>query len=187
MRIVLLALAGLMMLPALLLAFREGPMPNVAGGFSDPTCQMCHLDNALNADGGVLTVTGIPAAYQPAKTYAIVVQLRRHALRRGGFEMAARFASGRTRGQQAGTWRPLDDRVRIQESKNHLLQFAQHTTAGSSALVAGELTWRFEWTAPARASARIQFNTAANASNDDASPLGDYIYTSTTRSAPTGN
>jgi hypothetical protein len=31
----------------------------------------------------------------------------------------------------------------------------------------------------------VQFNVAANASNNDDSPLGDYIYVKAVRSAPT--
>jgi hypothetical protein len=41
-----------------------------------------------------------------------------------------------------------------------------------------------EWTAPAAAAGVVQFNVAANASNNDDSPLGDYIYVKTVRSSP---
>jgi hypothetical protein len=184
MRIVLLAAAGLVALPALLLAFKEGPMPNVAGGFGEPTCRMCHLDNPLNAPGGALTISGVPDAYQPGRRYVVVVHLRRDEMRRGGFEMGARFASGNAKGRQAGVWRPLDARVQLQDSKDHSVQFAQHTIAGTRAASRGNLTWRFEWMAPPTASGPVQFNAAANASNDDASPLGDYIYASEIRSSP---
>jgi hypothetical protein len=45
-------------------------------------------------------------------------------------------------------------------------------------------TWTIEWTAPAGATAPVQFNVAANASNNDDSPLGDYIYLKSVRSQP---
>jgi len=164
-------------LPLGLLAFSSGPMPNMTGGFGEPTCRSCHLDQPLNAPGGSVRVTGIPETFQPGHAYEIAVQLEREDLRRGGFEIGARFSSGPDRGAQAGTWRPLDARVQLQNSADGTLSFAQHTTAGTLAATRGALQWSFEWTAPAHASGPVQFNTAANASNDDASPLGDFIYT----------
>jgi hypothetical protein len=177
MRILILSLAVPISLPLLIVAFSSGPMPNVTGGFGEPTCQSCHLDQPLNAPGGSLRVTGIPDAFQPGQTYTITVQLEREDVRRGGFEIGARFGAGPDRARQAGTWRPLDGRVQLQQSADGTLSFAQHTTAGTLAATRGVLRWSFEWTAPSHASAPVQFNAAANASNDDASPLGDFIYT----------
>jgi len=42
------------------------------------------------------------------------------------------------------------------------------------------------WPAPAAAAGPVQFNVAANASNNDDSPLGDYIYVKAVRSTPAG-
>lgn len=184
MRIVLLSVVVPIVLPLCLVAFSSGPMPNMTGGFGDSTCRSCHLDQPLNAPGGTLSIAGIPAAFEPDRTYSITVRLEREDLRRGGFEIGARFASGSEEGRQAGTWRPLDPRVQVQRSSDGTLLFAQHTTAGTLADHRGDLRWTFEWTAPARASAPVQFNAAANASNDDASPLGDFIYTQEQRSLP---
>jgi hypothetical protein len=177
MRILPLSLAVPIALPLWLVAFSSGPMPNMTGGFGEPTCRSCHLDQPLNAPGGSLRVAGIPQAIQPGRAYSITVRLQREDLRRGGFEISSRFSLGPDRGKQAGTWRPLDPRVQLQKSADGALSFAQHTTAGTLASTRGELQWSFQWIAPAHASAPVQFNTAANASNDDASPLGDYIYT----------
>jgi hypothetical protein len=33
-------------------AFKEGPYPNVTGGFGEQSCRLCHLDNPLNAPAG---------------------------------------------------------------------------------------------------------------------------------------
>jgi hypothetical protein len=44
-------------------------------------------------------------------------------------------------------------------------------------------SWTVNWTAPS-GDAPVQFNVAANAPNDDDSPLGDYIYLKVVRSAP---
>jgi hypothetical protein len=53
----------------------------------------------------------------------------------------------------------------------------QHTEHGTAAERDGANQWTFEWTAPPAGAGPVSFHTAANASNDDASALGDFIYT----------
>jgi hypothetical protein len=104
---------------------------------------------------------------------------------RAGFEISARFASGEQRGRQAGSWRALDDRVQIIRSETDAaLLFVQHNGAGSVPANPGSASWTMEWAAPDSAMDDVQFNVAANAANDDASPLGDYIYVQDARSTP---
>ena len=170
--------AAVLVAPVMLAAFREGPLPNMAGGFGDPDCRTCHFDNPANAAGGEVDLEGVPKVYQRGRTYVIAVKIRRDGLLRGGFEIAARFASGAQKGSQAGRWEVgAGGRVQTVASKTDAsLIFVQHTTLGSKASAAGTLSWSIEWTAP-RSDEPVQFNLAANAANDDASPLGDFIYT----------
>lgn len=159
------------------MAYKDGPLPNMTGGFGEPSCLSCHLDNPLNAPGGSLSLAGVPPSCASGQTYRITVSLAREAMKRGGFEMSARFASGEQKGKQAGSWRSLDERVQVVPSQiDPSLQFVQHTTLGTSAPTRGANRWTIEWTAPVAAAGPIQFNAAGNASNDDASPLGDFIY-----------
>jgi hypothetical protein len=166
-------------------AFKEGPYPNVTGGFGEQSCRLCHLDNPLNAPGGQLTLAGVPPSFTPGSVYPITVTIAREDMRRGGFEIAARFAGGKQKGRQAGTWKLTDARTQlIPGAVDKALTFVQHNLAGSRAATAGANTWTIEWTAPADGSAPVQFNVAANASNNDDSPLGDYIYLKSARSSP---
>jgi hypothetical protein len=185
MRILSLVLVIAATAPPAALGFKEGPYPNVTGGFGEQSCHLCHLDNRLNAPGGAVTLDGVPPTYAAGQAYQLTVTISRDGLRRGGFEIAARFASGRERGRQAGTWKPLDNRVQlIPGAVDKVLTFVQHNLAGSRVPATGANRWMMEWTAPATASAPVQFNVAANASNNDDSPLGDYIYLKTVRSVP---
>ena len=166
-------------------AFKEGPYPNVTGGFGEQTCRLCHLDNPINAPGGAVTLDGIPAAFTPGQAYPITVTISRAGLRRGGFEIAARFAGGRQKGRQAGSWRLSDMRAQlIPGAVDKALTFVQHNQIGSRTATPGSNTWTMEWTAPTAPAGVVQFNVAANASNNDDSPLGDYIYVKMIRSAP---
>ena len=199
MRIVIPVALFLVSLPLAALAFKEGPYPNVTGGFGDQSCHLCHLDNPINAPGGSLTIQGVPQQFVPGDKYEITVTVSRDGLRRGGFEIAARFASGTQKGRQAGTWRLLDDRAQLIPGAVHRVLtpgspppvpqrggvvFVQHNLAGSRAATSGRNSWTIEWTAPAPATSPVQFNVAANASNNDDSPLGDYIYLKMVRSEP---
>ena len=175
----------LVSLPLAASAFKEGPYPNVTGGFGEQSCHLCHLDNKLNAPGGTLTLDGVPATFVGGGTYPITVTLAREGMRRGGFEIAARFASGRLKGRQAGTWTLRDARAQlIPGAVDKALTFVQHNLTGSRVVETGTNTWTIDWTAPAAAAGAVQFNVAANASNNDDSPLGDYIYLKTVRSTP---
>jgi Reeler domain len=184
-RIVAPVSALLILVPLAASAFKEGPYPNVTGGFGEQSCHLCHLDNPVNEPGGSVTLDGVPASFTPGRTYAITVTVERSGLRRAGFEIAARFASGKQRGRQAGSWTPRDGRVQlIPGAVDKVLTFVQHNLAGSRVAETGSNTWTIDWTAPPSAQAPVQFNVAANASNNDDSPLGDYIYVKTARSSP---
>jgi hypothetical protein len=184
-RIVAPFLTFVLALPIAAAAFKEGPYPNVTGGFGEQSCHLCHLDNPINDPGGSLTLDGVPASYRPGQTYEIRVTITREGLRRGGFEIAARFAAGKLKGRQAGAWRPLDAREQlIPGAVDRALTFVQHNLAGSRVPATGANAWTIEWTAPSPAAAPVQFNVAANASNNDDSPLGDYIYLKSARTVP---
>ena len=185
-RILIPVAAFVIALPLAVSAFKEGPYPNVTGGFGEQTCHLCHLDNPINAPGGAVTLEGIPPAFAPGQTYPITVTISRQGLRRGGFEIAARFASGKQQGRQAGSWRLIDARAQlIPGAVDKALTFVQHNQTGSRAATPGSNTWTMEWIAPSAAAGAVRFNVAANASNNDDSPLGDYIYVKAVRSSPT--
>ena len=121
----------------------------MTGGFGEQTCHLCHLDNPINAPGGAVALDGVPAAFTPGQTYPITVTISRQGLRRGGFEIAARFAGGRQKGRQAGSWRLLDARAQlIPGAVDKALTFVQHNQTGSRAPRPGANSWTMEWTAP---------------------------------------
>ncbi|HXF95129.1 MAG TPA: choice-of-anchor V domain-containing protein [Gemmatimonadales bacterium] len=155
--------------------YADGPPPGHTGGFGEPTCTACHAENPLNAPGGTLSLAGLPTAYVPGATYRVTVTLRRGALRRAGFEVTARFASG----EGAGAWRARDSATATTRGENGVV-YAHHTRAGSTLTRPGTAQWTLEWTAPP-ANGDIVFHAAANAANDDNSEFGDFIYTAAFR------
>jgi hypothetical protein len=95
-----------------------------------------------------------------------------------GFQLAARFARGSAPGTQAGTLEPVDGRTAIVWDTVGHVAYIEHTRTGT-AVADGSAHWVFRWTAPpatAAAPGAVVFHVAANAANDDDSPLGDLIY-----------
>jgi hypothetical protein len=149
------------------------------GGFGEPTCQACHMGEALNAAGGTLRIEGAPETWRPGERYRLVVVLQRDSLARGGFELAARFLSG---GGQAGSLSVADTTLaRVTADTATHVQFAHHSMAGTRGGAPGEKRWVVTWRAPAHGGP-VAFHAAAVAANDDDSNLGDLVYTATATS-----
>jgi hypothetical protein len=167
--------------------FKEGPPPAHTGGFGEPTCRQCHGDAGLNEPGGRLVIAGVPSRYLPGRTYELVVSLERDGMLRAGFQLAARFAAGDRAGTQAGVLSPVDARTAIVADSVTHVSYVEHTLAGTALGAGGAgaaggggssaALWTFLWTAPAAGGGAVVLNVAANAANDDDSPLGDFIYT----------
>ena len=161
-------------------ASREQPPVAHTGGFGEPTCLTCHMDGELNEPGGTLAIEGLPSEYRPGQRYTLPVVLTHAALRAAGFELSARYASGPDSARQAGVLAVSDDRASITEGATRV-QYAHHLRSGTTPLPApGHARWTVTWTAPASASPVI-FHVAANAANDNDSPMGDYVYTGALR------
>ena len=127
-----------------------------------------------------MPLSGAPNLYVPGRQYAITVVLKRPDIGRGGFQLAVRFYNGKQKGFQAGSLESLNDRTEILTDGDRLTQYAQQTDQGSLPEVAGFSRWKIRWTAPKEKAKAVAFNVAANASNNDQSELGDFIYTNET-------
>ena len=170
--------AGAVASPALARRMSDRPPPAHTGGFGEPTCAVCHFDTQVDDGRGTIDLGGLPTVYVPGQSYVLTVSLSHPSLEVGGFQLSARHTDGGRQGMQAGTLRPLDARVDVTSLTDLPVQYARHTFDGTRTDSAGvrRLSWRVEWTAPANGG-EVAFHVAANAANDDASPLGDFVYT----------
>lgn len=159
--------------------YRESPPPGHTGGFGEPLCNECHFGAPLNASGGMLRVDA-PAVVGGDASYEIHVALTHPELAAAGFQLTVRFAHGDGAGRQAGTLEALDPRTAVAVDTATGVQYAHQTAAGSSLTGDREAHWTVGWTAPRRP-ADVMVHVAANAANDDASELGDFIYADSTR------
>lgn len=149
----------------------QGPLPGHTGGFGEPNCRACHYDYDLNEGPFVIRMDSLPASYEPERQYTLELLVRHASLKRGGFQLTARFEDGSPAGKLET---PDTLRLRIQSLRG--IDYLSHTAAGADQVQGDSVVWRFKWNAPA-ADKRVVFNVAVNVANQDASEFGDRIFT----------
>lgn len=158
----------------------DRPLPARTGGFGEPTCGACHIQADVNAGTGSLALAGLPLEYAGDVTYSLTITLAQRGLAAGGFQLSSRF----TDGTQAGTLaHSPNDSTRVAVTTAGGVQYLHHVYAGTRPSALDTIAWQIRWTAPA-ARGTIVFHVAANAADDDASPLGDMIYATSLRTVP---
>ncbi len=179
-----LGLALLITWIGIVLANFTGPPLGVTGDFGERSCNQsdCHEGNPINATGGSLTISGVPAQYVPGQTYTITVTINRTNQRRWGFELAVRAVSN---GLQAGTLIVTNGSITQIRTQNGIQYISHNAFLGSTFPgEAGPKSWSFNWQAPPSPIGAIRFGCAGNAANNNNLPSGDFIYTTTATTNP---
>jgi hypothetical protein len=159
-------------------AERDRPPPAHTGGFSEPLCNACHFQADVNAGAGALTIDGLPREYEAGGAYTLTITLTQEHLAAGGFQMSARFEDG----TQAGTLTAAPgDEARVDVTTRADVQYIHHVYAGTQPVAWDTARWQVLWTTPP--SGAVVFHVAANAADDDESPMGDMIYATSVRTA----
>ncbi|HEY0809702.1 MAG TPA: choice-of-anchor V domain-containing protein [Longimicrobiales bacterium] len=148
-----------------------GPLPAHTGGFGEPTCHACHFDYPLNEPGVAIYLDSLPEVFEPQREYRLRLRVQHAELKRGGFQLSARFEDGLPAGSFVI---PDTTLLRIQRAKS--VDYLSHTMKGTDELIGDTAIWSFRWVAPTD-NRRVVFNLAINVSDKDASQFGDRIFT----------
>lgn len=140
-------------------------------------CNVCHTGSELNSSNGLLSIFGVPAVYSPGQTYTLQVELGEASANRWGFEITALDSAL----DGAGSFTATDGEVQV--SATGSIQYAKHTSLGTSVGTTGIKAWQFEWTAPNAGTGVVRFYAAGNGANANSSASGDMIYTAAIASA----
>jgi hypothetical protein len=162
-------------------AYPDGAPPGFSGGFNEQSCHACHFHAEPNAQGGSVSIEGVPERYVSGQRYTLAVKLTRPGAQLAGFQLAARQKDD---GAQAGTLAPGPtdtDRVGIDHQGG--IEYANQRSGGTAKLSAQGATWTIVWTAPA-ANVPVTFHVAANAADGDGTVEGDYVYSARAESLP---
>jgi hypothetical protein len=160
----------------------DPPPPGYTAGFGEPSCAACHAGAPANSGGGALVILGLPQVWQPGRSYDVTVRLTQPGLTIAGFQLAARFSDGTQAGQLAAA--PLHHaRIHVEEYDD--VAYASQALQGLKPTSPDTALWLLRWTAPTtRAALTISFHASGNAANDDISPLGDLVYTTSAAVPP---
>ena len=167
---------GTFAISLVLFAFSGAPPAGTTGGFGEGDCTRCHVGTVNSGPGGV-TIT-VPEFYTSGDTFPIRVTVSDPDQRRWGFEISARIQSGSQEGQQAGVLIHGDDGFSQLLGSSNGIQYIVHTGPGTrSGTTAGSVSFDLQWQAPDVSAGPVIFHAAGNAANNDFSPIGDRIYT----------
>ncbi len=162
-------------------AFDNGPLPGHTGALGQPDCTVCHSDNSANSQGGSVTLSGLPDTFLAGQQYSISVALEDKKLSSGGFQLTIRD----TGGVSVGEFDANQNDVKIVRDGDTGNSYVQHGTPRNKRTDESGIQWTVVWTAP-ECNALVTVAVAAVAANDDASPLGDNVYTTTARASSPG-
>ena len=127
--------------------YPDGAPPGFSGGFKEESCHACHFSSDPNSSPGRVAIDGVPAQFAAGEKYTLTVTLSRPGMKRGGFQLAARFKDN---GAQAGTLAPGSaDTSRVGVELQSGIQYANQKKDGSSVEAPDMTRWTIEWTAPA--------------------------------------
>jgi uncharacterized protein (TIGR03118 family) len=168
--------------------YAEGPPPRhtAAPGDTPLACAECHTGQALNSgQGSVKIILAGGASYTPGTKQHIMVQVSDPVQHRWGFQLTARLKSNLAQGQ-AGDFSPTDAFTQIICDNGNaapcpsptMVEFIEHTLAGTRPGTPNGATFEFDWTPPATNVGDIVLYVAGNAANGDNNLTGDHIYTS---------
>ncbi len=159
------ALAGVLWLGGGAMAQPGGAPWNNFGGPGGESCTECHFDRAAVEPSTALSLEGLRGSLERGAVYRLTVRLATPDLATAGFLLAVRREDGRPAGRFA-----------VNNARTESLQAAVRSTETGTATSGGLAQWSFHWQAPEDGGGTVTFFLAANAANDDASPLGDTIH-----------
>lgn len=145
-----------LMLPLMLLLAAVSPAGAYNNGAPTLQCYNCHVP--VGEHQTELKVSGLPAAYEPGKTYRITVAVESSWTSTGTVQGG--FAAAASAGELAVT-----DKANTQISD----RMVTHTQAGSALR-----SWTFAWKAPKKKQ-DVEMTVMATAANGDFAPLGDPV------------
>src|ERR1044072_8864580 len=124
------AVVTILVLVASVYASVTGPDPgytNAPGNIGN--CTVCHDTNTVNSGSGSVTISGIPAIYNPGQQYTLTVTVQQTNQQKFGFQLTAINSTN----ARAGTLASLGADTQINPFNGPgSRQYIQHTKAGTN-------------------------------------------------------
>lgn len=163
--------AGLIIASILGLSYSVGVDDNKSGHPLDiifvgtsGTCGDCHSGGTGT---GSVSLTGVPATFNPGQVYPLTLTLNDNVAYDGGFQLVA--VSGPSSNTQVGTF------INATAAPFTRITNSGRLTHGAQApIISGTVSWNFRWVAPSNSPpSQVYFYYATNAVNDNDQTDGD--------------
>lgn len=171
----------LLLIPGSVLLFtssmlRQSGIAGKTGSPGETTCQSCHADFALNSGPGTISISNSGMnnwQYVPGQTYPITLTVTQVGMTKFGFGLECLTSAN----LNAGTLSIVDPNAtkllgKLVNGVNRIN--ATHTLNGT--YNNDSQSFIVNWTAPPAGTGPVTFYFAGNATNDDLTTSGDYIY-----------
>ncbi len=160
-------------------SYTSGASPAYTGAISEGNCTSCHSSYSLVTSGNqwnrIRMRSNIPSTgYLPDSTYTITITYAESGISKFGFQLTALD----TTNAAAGTFSTADNRTSTSSTSvsGKTRYYIGQTTTGSARVATDSTAWSFKWKAPSTNVGKVKLYTTVNASNDNSSSSGDYIY-----------
>ena len=160
-------------------SYTSGASPAYTGAISEGNCTSCHSSYSLVTSGNqwnrIRMRSNIPSTgYLPDSTYTITITYAESGISKFGFQLTALD----TTNAAAGTFSTADNRTSTSSTSvsGKTRYYIGQTTTGSARVATDSTAWSFKWKAPSTNVGKVKLYTTVNATNDNSSSSGDYIY-----------
>lgn len=130
----------------------------------DDACTSCHMGSAPVAASEALSIEGLEDGIHVGETYSLTLRFDP-----AGAAIAGYLAGFRSEREEAGS---------VAAGEGQQVRETSVRSTEPQPAAEGGASWTFDWTAPATPGL-VALHIAANAANDDSSPLGDAIHVRT--------
>ena len=160
-------------------SYTSGASPAYTGAISEGNCTSCHSSYSLVTSGTqwnrIRMRSNIPSTgYLPDSTYTITITYAESGISKFGFQLTGLD----TTNAAAGTFSTSDTRTSTSSTSvgGKTRYYIGQTTTGSARVATDSTAWTFKWKAPSTNVGKVKFYTTVNATNNNGSDNGDYIY-----------
>jgi hypothetical protein len=177
---IVLSLASIVAILSMSLDIHESKgISGLTGSPDEDNCSSnCHVDYPLNSGGGSVLISSPTLEaknwkYVPGQTYKIDITITKTGAKNFGFG----FEALNSNNEDAGSIIVTDSlKTQLQKAFNDRTNIMHKNKVG---IAANTFTYTFNWQAPTTDIGTVTFYAASNASNNDGTLQGDYIYTTT--------
>lgn len=161
------------------ISYTSGSSPGYTGAISEGNCTSCHASYSLVTSGNqwnrIRMKSDIPSTgYLPDSTYTITLTYAETGIAKFGFQLTALD----TTNAAAGTFSTADSRTSTSSTSvgGKTRYYIGQTTTGATRVATDSTAWTFKWKAPSSNVGKVKFFINLNATNNNGSDNGDYIY-----------